>query len=98
MQQSAEVIIWTIVGGVGTLIGPILGAMALGMIKLLLGQQTLINNFLVFGTILIVVVLAIPRGVVPVLQQLWGKRTWRGRGSSGGTARRRLAVNPTERT
>ncbi len=56
------------VGGVGTLIGPILGAMALGMVKLLLGQQTLINNFLVFGFILIVVVLAMPSGVIPAIQ------------------------------
>lgn len=98
LQTSAEVIIWTIVGGVGTLIGPILGAMALGMIKLLLGQQTLINNFLVFGVILIVVVLAIPRGVVPVIQLLWSKRARRGRGSSDGAARRRLVVNPAERS
>ena len=99
LQQSAEVIIWTIVGGVGTLIGPILGAMALGMIKLLLGQQTLINNFLVFGTILIVVVLALPRGVIPAIQYWWDGRSRRSRApSNGGRARRRLTVKPAERS
>lgn len=98
LQTSSDVIIWTMVGGIGTLIGPILGAMALGMVKLLLGQQTLINNFLVFGTILIVVVLAMPSGVVPAFQKWWGNRSRRSRGpSNGGRARRRLNVKPARR-
>lgn len=91
LGQAAEVLIWVIVGGLGTLIGPILGAMGLGMVKLLLGQQTLIDNSLVLGVILIVVVLALPRGVVPALQRAWG---WRARSRRGGAktagARRRL--------
>ena len=98
LQTSSDVIIWTMVGGIGTLIGPILGAMALGMVKLLLGQQTLINNFLVFGTILIIVVLAMPSGVVPAFQKWWGNRSRRSRGpSNGGRARRRLTVKPAQR-
>jgi urea transport system permease protein len=95
LQTSSDVIIWTMVGGIGTLIGPILGAMALGMVKLLLGQQTLINNFLVFGVILIVVVLAMPRGVVPSIASWWNNRTRRG--SANGKTRRRLTLDPAER-
>jgi urea transport system permease protein len=75
LRSAAEVIIWTIVGGVGTLVGPILGAMALGMVKLLLGEQTLIDNSLLLGLLLVIVVLAIPRGVVPALQGWWRGRT-----------------------
>jgi ABC-type branched-subunit amino acid transport system permease subunit len=74
LRSAAEVIVWTIVGGVGTLIGPVLGAMALGMVKLLLGEQTAIDNSLLLGLILVVVVLAIPRGVVPALQGWWRGR------------------------
>ena len=44
LGQAAEVLIWVIVGGLGTLVGPILGAMALGYVKLLLGEQTVIDN------------------------------------------------------
>jgi urea transport system permease protein len=95
LQTSSDVIIWTMVGGIGTLIGPILGAMALGMVKLLLGQQTLINNFLVFGVILIVVVLAMPRGVVPSIASWWNNRARRG--SANGKTRRRLTLDPAER-
>jgi urea transport system permease protein len=71
LGAAAEAIIWTIVGGVGTLVGPIFGAIVLGWVKLLLGQQTTINNFLVFGLILILVVLFIPRGVMPVVLRWW---------------------------
>jgi branched-chain amino acid transport system permease protein len=49
--------------------------MALGMVKLLLGEQTVIDNSLILGAILVVVVLAIPRGVVPALQAWWRART-----------------------
>ena len=68
LGQAAEVLIWVIVGGLGTLIGPILGAIALGYVKLLLGEQTMIDNSLILGMLLIVVVLGFRRGVVPALQ------------------------------
>lgn len=88
LRQTAEVIIWVLVGGLGTLVGPILGAMALGAIKLYLGEQTVIDNSLVLGLLLILVVLGMRRGVVPTLQDWWGSRA-RGRGRAQG-ARRRL--------
>ena len=91
LGQAAEVIIWTIVGGLGTLIGPILGAMALGGLKLLLGEQTVIDNSLILGLLLVIVVLAVPSGVVPSLQRLWSRRA--GARRSGGVARRRLHVD-----
>ena len=43
----------SIVGGLGTLVGPIVGAIVLGYLKLLLGQQTMIDNSLVLGAILV---------------------------------------------
>lgn len=90
LRQAAEVIIWVIVGGLGTLVGPIFGAMVLGMVKLLLGEQTLIDNSLILGALLIIVVLAIPSGVVPALRRALGARI-RKRRSSGAVARRRLS-------
>src|SRR5215813_8749798 len=89
LRQAAEVIIWVIVGGLGTLVGPMLGAAVLGMVKLLLGEQTTIDNALILGLLLIVVVLAIPRGVVPAVARGWAAwRRTRVRGN--GAARRRL--------
>lgn len=78
LSQSAEVLIWVIVGGVGTLIGPIIGAVSLGYLKILLGAQQTLDNLLVFGAILVLTVLLLPRGVIPSLVKLW---RWR-RGAS----------------
>jgi len=85
LGQSAEVIIWTIVGGLGTLAGPIIGAVALGYLKLLLGQQTLIDNSLVLGAILILVVLLLPSGLLPALTR------WRTRRSHAQVNRRQAS-------
>ena len=98
LRQSVEVIIWVIAGGLGTLAGPVLGAMALGMLKLLLGEQTLIDNSLVLGVILVLVVLLLPRGLVPTLNA-WRTRRTRsvaGRSASGGSRRRRSAATADE--
>jgi branched-chain amino acid transport system permease protein len=90
LRQAAEVIIWVIVGGLGTLVGPMVGAAALGLVKLLLGEQTAIDNALILGLLLIIVVLAIPRGVVPALARGWTRwRRTRPR-AQGGAVRRRL--------
>jgi branched-chain amino acid transport system permease protein len=91
LRQAAEVIIWVIVGGLGTLVGPMIGAAVLGMVKLLLGEQTAIDNALILGLLLIIVVLAIPRGVVPAIARGWAAwRRTRVRGNGAAGVRRRL--------
>jgi ABC-type branched-subunit amino acid transport system permease subunit len=67
LGQSVEVIIWVIAGGLGTLMGPVIGAVLLGTLKILLGGQTYIDNSLVIGAILVLVVLLLPRGLLPTL-------------------------------
>jgi branched-chain amino acid transport system permease protein len=74
LGQSAEIIIWCIVGGLGTLVGPVLGAAILGYLKFALGQQQMIDNTLILGLILVLVVLLLPRGVVPSVMSLWTGR------------------------
>ena len=67
LGQSAEIIIWCIVGGLGTRMGPIVGAGVLGYLKFLLGQQSVVDNTLITGLILVLFVLFLPRGVVPAI-------------------------------
>jgi urea transport system permease protein len=71
LYNTALTIIWVIVGGRGTLIGPIFGAFALFYLISWLGTQQVINNNLVLGAILILFVLAVPRGIVPEVIRLW---------------------------
>lgn len=73
LSRSAEAIVQVLVGGVGSLSGPVVGAFLLGGIKFMLGGQTLINNFVALGLILIFVVLLLPKGIMPPLAAGFGK-------------------------
>lgn len=75
LGQAAETIIWVIAGGLGTWIGPVIGAFALGSLKSALATQTLIDNTLVMGAVLVVVVLLLPSGVIPTLERWLQKAT-----------------------
>ena len=97
LGQTAEVLIWVIVGGLGTLIGPVIAAVTLGSLKLALGHQTTIDNSLVLGAILILVVLLIPRGFAPTVVA-WRRRLAQSqvnRRQARGTRRRRIALQET---
>lgn len=74
LYNAALTIIWVIVGGRGTLIGPVLGAFALFYLTSALGTQATINNNLVLGTVLVVFVLVVPKGVVPTLADWFTNR------------------------
>jgi branched-chain amino acid transport system permease protein len=73
LYNTALTIIWVIVGGRGTLIGPIFGAVALFYLISSLGTQAVVNNNLVLGVVLIVFVLLVPRGIVPSVIQIWDR-------------------------
>jgi ABC-type branched-subunit amino acid transport system permease subunit len=98
LGQTAEVLIWVIVGGLGTLIGPMLGAVVLGALKVGLGYQTTVDNSLVLGIILILVVLLIPRGFAPAFVA-WRKRFAQSQAHrrQARTHRRRLSLQEGER-
>jgi ABC-type branched-subunit amino acid transport system permease subunit len=81
LGTSAEIIIWVIVGGLGTLVGPILGAIALGFLAVELGTQQRFDVNLILGAILVVFVLVVPQGIVPTMRRLltdgWESRSSR---------------------
>ncbi|HUC17353.1 MAG TPA: branched-chain amino acid ABC transporter permease [Acetobacteraceae bacterium] len=67
LQQAAQVIIFVLLGGLGTLIGPILGAVAVQYLIIAIGTQQTFNANLILGIVLLAFVLLIPRGVLPSL-------------------------------
>jgi branched-chain amino acid transport system permease protein len=70
LQQSAEVLLMTLLGGAGTLSGPILGAAIITLMKNV--ASTYIDRwYSLLGTIFILATLFMPRGIVPGLMQLW---------------------------
>jgi branched-chain amino acid transport system permease protein len=77
LSYAAQAIIWVIVGGRGTLIGPVGGAFAIFWLTSWLGTQSYFNINMVLGIVLIFFVLLLPRGVVPALGELaerWTRR------------------------
>jgi branched-chain amino acid transport system permease protein len=64
---SGEAVIWTLVGGMGTLYGPMVGV---GFVIVLIDfLSTWIENYLiVFGLIFVVAVIYLPRGIVGTIQ------------------------------
>ncbi|ORE96069.1 inner-membrane translocator [Stappia sp. 22II-S9-Z10] len=65
LPYAAQAIIWVIVGGRGTLIGPVLGAFGIFYLTSWLGTQQTVNANMVLGLVLIGFVLLLPKGVVP---------------------------------
>jgi ABC-type branched-subunit amino acid transport system permease subunit len=88
LAQSAQIIIWVIVGGRGTLIGPIVGCVGIQWLSAFLGANqptgsgfwaSLLSNApLILGAILIAFVLLVPRGLLPTLAD-WGQSVLRPR-------------------
>jgi ABC-type branched-subunit amino acid transport system permease subunit len=78
LAQSAQIIIWVIVGGRGTLIGPVIGCIGIQWLSAALGanqpsggsdlwSKIFANAPLILGVILIAFVLLVPKGLVPTL-------------------------------
>ena len=67
LAMSAQIIIWVIVGGLGTLVGPVVGCMLIQWLSTAIGTQQTFNSNLVLGAILVMFVLLVPRGLVPSL-------------------------------
>jgi urea ABC transporter permease protein UrtC len=67
--QSAQIIIWLMVGGAGTLLGPVIGAMAISWLTVKIGTQQTVNANVVLGAILLVFVLVVPKGIAPMITE-----------------------------
>jgi branched-chain amino acid transport system permease protein len=72
-HMSGEVVLMTILGGIGTVLGPIVGAtVVVGLQNYLAG----IGSFstIVLGAIFVICVLAFRRGIVGEIQELWNRK------------------------
>ncbi len=80
LAQSAQIIIWVIIGGRGTLIGPIVGCIGIQWLTAALGANApsgataltaLLGNVpLILGAVLVAFVLLVPKGLVPSVGDL----------------------------
>lgn len=69
LSVSAQAIIDVLVGGLGTLVGPILGAVGVQYLVTVAGAQHVIDPNLLLGAILMLFVVLVPQGIVPAVQR-----------------------------
>jgi len=65
LPQSALVVIWVMVGGRGTLYGAVAGTLLVQFLASYLGAASTIYTTVILGTVLVLLVLLFPRGLVP---------------------------------
>jgi urea transport system permease protein len=79
-DKSLEAVVWVAVGGRGTLIGPILGAVGVNALKSWATRAYPDLWLVILGTLFVLVVLFMPRGIIGALNQLRGlPRRWSSR-------------------
>jgi urea transport system permease protein len=77
--NSIEAVIWVAVGGRGTLIGPIVGALLVNYAKTTFTTGLLAPYWLfLLGGLFVAVTLLLPRGIVGTIQHVWSER-WKTR-------------------
>jgi branched-chain amino acid transport system permease protein len=77
LQQSAEALLMAILGGASTLLGPIVGAAIITIVKNVVSTYIERWNILL-GVIFVVVIMFMPNGLVPGCRQLWRSiQNWR---------------------
>jgi branched-chain amino acid transport system permease protein len=73
LNTSFLPVLMALFGGMGSLIGPVIGAVVFAYL-----QETLLTSFpdlymLIFGVVLVLSMVFMPNGIVGVLQKIWGK-------------------------
>ena len=101
--NSIEVVIWMAVGGRGTLVGPIIGALIVNAGKSYFTAAFPDAWLLVLGALFVCVTLFLPKGIVGTLSEWWAKRPRRRNAakapvaSSGGGAMSKQGSTPLSR-
>jgi len=67
LANAAQVLIWVVIGGLGTFAGPIIACLALQLFTAYLGTLGWVDPNIVLGSLLVFFVLLMPRGVLPPL-------------------------------
>ena len=76
---GTELLIWVALGGRGTLIGPVIGAVLIEMTSSYLSGSLPFYWKLLIGILFVVVIVALPQGLMPEVTKLW-RRLVRGVG------------------
>lgn len=77
IDRTFELLLFLLIGGLGTVMGPILGSLLVVFLFELL-QDLQAYRFIVLGPIIVLLVIYAPRGIIGYLNELVGRRARRG--------------------
>lgn len=83
---GTELVMWVALGGRGTLIGPVLGTIAIDVTSAHLSGSMPFVWQLIIGSIFVLVIVALPQGIVPVIRSGL-RRLWPAAGGHGAAPR-----------
>jgi branched-chain amino acid transport system permease protein len=91
---DVAVVLMAFLGGLGTVAGPVLGALLIEPARLYFQQQTTYIYLILYGALFLAVILVLPRGIIPTAaEQISGWRARR-KGSTGQVASGAAPANP----
>lgn len=67
VTRTVKMIVMAVFGGIGSLLGPTIGAVSIEVIEHLLSEQFLLIHAIFFGAVIILAILFLPKGVYDVL-------------------------------
>lgn len=74
VRPSIEMVIWTAVGGRGTLLGGIVGAVSVGWAKSLISAEAPEVWEMIFGALFVFIVLFLPKGITGTIRDLFTRK------------------------
>ena len=77
LSNAGQVIIWVLVGGIGTLVGPVIGCMLVQLLTTYAGTLSWIDPNLLLGAVFMAAVLVVPKGLLPTAGNLLARLTGR---------------------
>ena len=80
LSFSAQVIVWVVMGGLGSLVGPMIAAALIQAVIIWLGDTKILDPLIFLGGIFLAIVLVFPKGLVPSVKNAWRRIAHRGEG------------------
>jgi len=70
---ATNLVLWTLIGGRGTIVGPVIGTLLINFATAALADMWLETWVLATGIILVMAVMFVPEGLIPAVQRLRGR-------------------------
>src|SRR4030042_1826681 len=76
VTRTIQIIIMTLLGGMGTILGPVIGASFFTLISEYLGAKFVYDYLIFVGFVIVAVILLMPQGIIGTLVKKRGKSSW----------------------